>query len=97
MELFIARIFSALFVLNQAPLHNLYIPDFMDKYAEAMIRKAKSEELQKVTTEAQGYKDIYKNPLMFPLMAYMEILPVCLIVSLITALMLKRKQKSVNA
>lgn len=68
----------------------------MDKYADAMIKKAKPEELKKVTAEVQSYKEMYKNPFMFTFMTYMEILPVGLIVALITALLLKRKQKAVN-
>lgn len=91
MGLLIALIASTMYVISWALVYNLYLPDFMDKYVDAMIKRAKPEELQKVTTEAQDYKDMYKNPFMFTFMTYMEILPVGLIVSVITALILKRK------
>ncbi len=96
MGLLIALIGSTIYVITWSLVYNLFLPDFMDKYADAMIKKAKPEELQKVTTEVQGYKEMYKNPFMFTFMTYMEILPVGLIVALITALLLKRKQKAVN-
>ncbi len=96
MGLLIALIGSTIYVITWSLVYNLYLPDFMDKYADAMIKKAKPEELQKVTAEAQSYKEMYKNPFMFTVMTYMEILPVGLIVALITALLLKRKQKAVN-
>lgn len=91
MGLLIALIGSTMYVITWALVYNLYLPDFMDKYADAMIKTAKPEELQKVTVQAQEYKDMYKNPFMFTFMTYMEILPVGLIVSIITALILKRK------
>ncbi|MBX9785337.1 MAG: DUF4199 domain-containing protein [Chitinophagaceae bacterium] len=92
MGLLIALIGSTMYVLSWALVYNLYLPDFMDKYAESMIKHAKPEELQAITKKAQEYKEMYKNPLMFTFMTYMEILPVGLIVALITALILKRKK-----
>lgn len=95
MGLLIALIGSTIYVITWALVYNLYLPDFMDKYADSMIKKAKPEELQAVTKQAQEYKDMYKNPFMFTFMTYMEILPVGLVVSLITALILKRKKPAV--
>ncbi len=96
MGLLIALIGSTMYVISWAMVYNLYLPDFMDKYADAMIKKAKPEELQTVTKQAKEYKDMYKNPFMFTFMTYMEILPVGLIVALITALILKRKKLAVT-
>jgi hypothetical protein len=95
MGLLIALIGSTIYVITWALVYNLYLPDFMDKSVESMIKQAKPEELQAVTKQAQEYKNMYKNPFMFTFMTYMEILPVGLIVSLITALILKRKKPAV--
>jgi hypothetical protein len=95
MGLLIALIGSTMYVITWALVYNLYMPDFMDRYADAIIANAKEStpaELQKVTAEAQKYKEMYKNPVTFTLMGYMEILPVGIIVSLISALILKRKK-----
>jgi hypothetical protein len=74
----------------------------MDKYAAAMITKAQASgisaaELAKKTADMAQLKEWYKNPLFVILMTYVEILPVALVVSLISALILKRtKPKQVQ-
>jgi len=70
----------------------------MDKYAAVMVAKAKASgvnaaELAKTTAYMAKMKEWYKNPLFVILMTYAEILPLALIVSLITSLILKRKLK----
>jgi Protein of unknown function (DUF4199) len=99
--LLIALIGSTMYVITWAIVQNLYMPDFMDKYAEAIINNAKPNstpaELQKLTEKMNTQKEMYKNPLFFTLFTYMEILPVGLIVSVICAFILKRKKPaSVN-
>ncbi len=79
----------------------VFIPDFMDRYTEHVLnasRKsgASAAELEKTTKEMASFKEWYKNPLFVILITYAEILPVGLIVSLITALLLKRKSKGNN-
>ena len=73
----------------------LFIPDFMDKYTAHMISQAQhsgasAAEIAAKTKEAVGMKEMYKSPVMVVLFTYMEIFPVGLVVSLITALILKR-------
>lgn len=91
----ITLIASTIYVLGWLINYYLFIPDFMDKYAAAMIAKAKTsgisaEELAKKTAEMAQMKEWYKNPLFVILMTYVEILPVGLVVALISALVLKR-------
>lgn len=96
MGLLIALIGSTLYVIMWALLYNFYMPDFMDKYCAQMLESAKPTstpaELQKLTEQMNTQKEMYKNPVYFVLFTYMEILPVGLIVALVTALILKRKQ-----
>lgn len=95
MGLLIALIASTMYVIMWAFVYNFYMPDFMDKYCAQMIENARATstpaEIQKLTEQMNTQKEMYKNPLFFVLFTYMEILPVGLIVSLITALILKRK------
>ena len=95
--LFISLIASTIYVAGWLINYYCFIPDFMDKYAAAMIAKAKAsslsaDELAKKTAEMAQMKEWYKNPLFVILMTYVEILPVGLIVALISALVLKRKK-----
>ena len=74
----------------------MFIPDFMDKYTTQVLNQAKSSgasqlELEKKATEMATFKEMYKNPLMVILITYAEILPIGLIVTLTSALLLKRK------
>jgi len=73
-----------------------FIPDFMDKYSAHMIEELKASgagqaEIEKQTKEMADFGVMYKNPFFNALMTYVEILPVGLVVTLISALILKRK------
>lgn len=91
----VALIASTLYVVMWALMYNLVMPDFMDVYSAQMIKDAQTKmtaaELEKTVQEMNMYKEWYKNPVFFVLLTYMEILPVGFIVSLIVALVLKRK------
>jgi len=94
--LYISLIASTLYVVVWLIDYYLFIPDFMDKYSAHIINEAKASgssqlEIDKKVTEMAGFKEMYKNPLFIVLLTYAEILPVGLIVTLISALLLKRK------
>ncbi len=94
--LFISLIASTMYVVSWLINYYCFMPDFMDKYAAAMVAKAKASgisagELAKKTADMAQMKEWYKNPLFVILMTYVEILPVALVVTVITALILKRK------
>jgi hypothetical protein len=81
----------------------VFIPDFMDKYTAAHIQQMKSSGLspaavQKQVADMESMRDVYDhNPLVVVLYTYMEIVPVGIIISLLTALLLKRKQRPSSA
>lgn len=93
---YISLIASTIYVATWAIEYNYYYPDFMEKYTEHMVEKAKESgasaaEINEKVAEAAKGKEMYKNPLFFVLMTYAEILPVGLLITLISALILKRK------
>ena len=99
--LWITLIASTIYVLVWLVDYYYFIPDFMDKYSAHIIEQAKSSgvsaaELDEKVTEMASFKEMYKNPLMVVLFTYMEILPVGLLITLISALILKKKVKSPN-
>jgi hypothetical protein len=68
----------------------------MEKYSVAMLDKLKASgasqiEIDKETKEMASFVRMSKNPLFTAMMTYVEILPVGLIVTLISSLILKRK------
>ena len=96
--LYISLVASTIYVIGWLVNYYCFMPDFMDKYAAVMVAKAKASgvnaaELAKTTAYMAKMKEWYKNPLFVILMTYAEILPLALIVSLITSLILKRKLK----
>ncbi|RXK60585.1 DUF4199 domain-containing protein [Lacibacter luteus] len=99
MGLLIALIGSTMYVITWAFLYNFYMPDFMDRYCAQMIENSKATstpaEIQQLTEQLNTQKEMYKNPLYFILFTYFEIFPVGLLVSLITAFILKRKTAKV--
>lgn len=76
---------------------NLVAPDFMDEYARFSIEKAKSsgmaeDELRKLITSMDSMKVWYKNPLLRFGMTLMEILPVGIVITLVSAAILRRRE-----
>ena len=73
-----------------------FIPDFMEKFSaqeldELRASGASQIEIDKETKEMANFVRMYKNPFFNAMMTYVEILPVGLIVTLISSLILKRK------
>ncbi|MNK40586.1 hypothetical protein D3C87_592360 [compost metagenome] len=94
--LYISLIASTMYVITWLVDYYVFIPDFMDKYVAHMLKEAKDSgasaaELAKQAKELAYNQQLYKNPIMVVLFTYMEILPVGILVSLIAALILKRK------
>jgi cation transport ATPase len=76
-----------------------FAPDFMDKMSARMLTDLKASgaseaEISKEAKDMANMIEMSKNPIFVGLMPYVEILPVALIVTFISALILKRK--SVN-
>ncbi len=73
-----------------------FVPDFMDKYITFTLEELKAggasaEEVSKQAAEMEEFAELYKNPIVNILFTYMEIVPIGLLVTLISALILKRK------
>jgi len=69
-----------------------FAPDYMDKYTEYVLRHTPPAELETKTQSMEDFKTMYKNPFFVILLTYAEILPLGLIVTLASALILKKKE-----
>jgi hypothetical protein len=99
--LLIALVGSTVYVIVLVIDYYMFIPDFMERYTDHVLTQAKTSgaspaEMVKKTSEMKLYTDMYKNPLFVILLTYAEIFPIGLVVSLIAALILKRKTISAH-
>jgi hypothetical protein len=92
----IVLIASTIYVVAWLIDFYFFIPDFPEKYAANTLGKLKASgasqvEIDKETTKMADFVSMMKNPFFNGMMTYAEILPVGLIVTLISSLILKRK------
>ena len=95
----IVLIASTIYVVAWLIDYFFFIPDFMEKFSAQELDKLKASgasqiEIDKKTKEMADFARMYKNPLFNAMMTYAEILPVGLIVTLISSLILKRKNNT---
>jgi hypothetical protein len=92
----IVLIASTLYVAAWLVDYFFFIPDFAEKYSAHVLNQLKASgasplEIDRQTKEMANFCRMYKNPFFNAMMAYIEILPVGLVVTLISSLILKRK------
>lgn len=92
----IVSIASTIYVVAWLIDYFFFIPDFMEKYSAHMLNELKASgasqiEIDKQTKEMASFGKMYQNPFFNAMMTYAEILPVGLIVTIISSLILKRK------
>ncbi len=96
--LYITLIASTVYVIVWQIDNYFFIPDFAEKYSAHILGELKKSgaseaEIAKQTVAMARFREMYKNPVFVILMTYLEILPVGILVSLISAWVLKRKSK----
>jgi hypothetical protein len=92
----IVLIASTIYVVAWLIDYFIFIPDFLENYSTQELDKLKESgasqvEIDKQAKEMASFARMYKNPFFNAMMTYVEILPLGLIVTLISALILKRK------
>jgi hypothetical protein len=87
------------YVVTWEVLYFQFLPDFMDKYGAQMVEKLRASGasdaavLAKVQ-ELKKYKEMYDNPLVNAAITFLEPFPIGLLITLISAAVLRRKPKS---
>jgi hypothetical protein len=91
--LYIVLIASAVYVVTWLVDYYVFVPDFIDRYAEHCMREAARDggNPDKTAADIAQLKEMYKSPLFVTIITFMEVFPVGLIIALISALILRRK------
>ena len=92
----ITLITTICYVATWEVLYFNFMPHFMDSYFAAQIHKVQSHGLDPATTAAQvaaiqRSQQLYQNPLVNMAYTLMEPLPVALLITLISAALLRRR------
>jgi hypothetical protein len=99
---YMSLVASTLYVLVWLVDYYVFIPQYLDQYIVHVMYKAKTNgatetELAETAKSMAEFKEMYKNPLFVIVTTFLEVFPIALVVSLISALILKRKQKDPEA
>jgi len=97
----IVLIASTIYVVAWLIDYFFFIPDYLEKFSAQELDKLKASgasqmKIDKETMKMANMVKMLKNPLFNALMTYAEILPVGLIVTLISSLILKRKAAKIE-
>jgi Protein of unknown function (DUF4199) len=95
----ITLIMCVFYVISWEIIYFNFMHDFMDKYAAGVIAKAKASgasaaALQKQVDQLNHQKQMYENPLYNSAMTFLEPFPVGLIITLISAAVLRKKSQA---
>lgn len=84
------------YVVTWEVVYYNFLPDFWDKYGAHLVEKlrasgASDAAIQARRQELAKYKELYKNPFYNAVLTFIEPFPIGLVITLISALALKRK------
>jgi amino acid transporter len=92
----ISLLASGFYVVAWAIEYHVFMPDFLEKFtqhqqAELLRKGASAAELASKAAESKSYRDMYANPFYFVLLTFAEIFPVGFFVTMLSALVLKKR------
>jgi uncharacterized protein DUF4199 len=93
----ITLISCGIYVVTWEFIYHRFLPNFLDQYSNYMVEKMRARgatpaELNQTIQDYAQFKEWYKNPFVRYAMTMMEAFPVGLLITLISALILRRKQ-----
>lgn len=99
--IFIVLVGAAGYIATWEVVFNKFMPDFADKYATISIEKAKTSgktpaEIEATTAQMESFRQNYKKPLIRIAYTFIEIFPVGLLITLVSAGALRRRTPALN-
>lgn len=93
----ITLIVCAVYVISWEIVYYNFIPDFADRYATLTIEKMRARgetaaAIEKTEKEMADFKRLYANPVVNVAMTLMEVFPVGLLMTLVSAAILRKKR-----
>ncbi|HEX6729030.1 MAG TPA: DUF4199 domain-containing protein [Pyrinomonadaceae bacterium] len=93
----ITLISCGIYVMTWDFIYHRFLPNFLDQYSSYVVEKmraqgATQEELNQTIQQNEQFKEWYKNPFLRYAMMMMEAFPVGLLITLLSAFILRRKQ-----
>ncbi len=93
----ITAISCVLYVVAWVIVYHTMLPGFWDQYAAYAVAEKKSKggsaaDIDKIMDEMKQMKELYKSPVAMCLLAYIEPLPVGLLISIISAFLVRLKR-----
>jgi Protein of unknown function (DUF4199) len=87
------------YVITWEVIYYNFLPDFWDKYGAHLVEKLRASGASPAAVQAKlqqvtRYKELYKNPLLNGVLTFIEPFPIGLVITLISALVLRRKPQS---
>jgi Protein of unknown function (DUF4199) len=98
----ITLIASFFYVATWEIIYHNFMPDFAEKYAVQMVERAKSsgatqQKIDQTAREAKQFVRNYHNPAYNIGMTFIEVFPVFLLITLLSAVILRRKSAAASA
>ena len=99
--LLITLVASACYVITWEVIYYWFAPDFVDRYGAYMLEQAKNEgatetELATRAAELARFREMYRNPLISAALTFIEVFPVGLVITLLSAAILRRGGKTAS-
>jgi hypothetical protein len=97
----ITLVASACYVTTWEVIYYWFAPDFAEKYGAYMLEKARAagatpQELAAKRVEIAEFGEMYKNPLINAAFTFIEVFPIGLAVTLLSAAILRRDAKTAS-
>src|SRR5215469_1777656 len=95
----ITLISSVCYVVTWEVIYYNFLPDFWDKYGAHLVEKLRTSGASDAAVQARlqqlaRYKEMYENPLLNAALTFIDPFPIGLVITLISALVLRRKPRS---
>jgi len=95
----ITLISSACYVGTWEIVYYKFMPDFADKYAAHLVERAKAsgasqQKIDETKRQAKQFKQMYDKPLFNVALTFMEVFPIGLVVTLLSAGILRKKPRA---